>query len=187
MIRNIGDIPCGGLPDINEISAFFNLTMPIRRGYYGRAMHQTRPENLTDNQNIIYDIHRLISHIENHEFRWEFRNIENPDVNEHNLRELRINYLMNNISEDSWKKSLQQIEKKTFKSRDIYNILRMFTITSSDILRQLVLDDISVDDCINQVSELKKYVNNQFSIVRTRYGGIVNPIRDNWGYNYRNI
>ncbi len=183
--RVAGDIPCGGLPDMNELSQFFGKTnnnQRYRGGYYGRNY---RPDNLSDEENEIYNIHQLINHLENHEFRWEFRGVEEANAHELQYRELRIRYLMGEINEDGWKRSLQQIEKKLYKIRDIYNVLRLFTITSSDLLRQMVVREITQDTCMIEVKALRSYVNTTLGEIRSRYNGIVNPIRENWGYSYR--
>ena len=183
--RNIGDIPCGGLPDMVEINTFFDKKPPPAVHRYGYYRGSQRPAELNLDQVQIYDIHRLINHLENHEFRWEFRNGV-LNVNEGDLRELRIKYLMNEIDENTWKKNLQQSEKKLSKLRDVYNILRMFSITSSDLLRQLVIKDISIQDCIVEVTALRDYVNNQLYTIKSRYNcANINTIRDSWDYNYR--
>ena len=168
---------------MNEINVFFDKQPADgRRGrYYGPI----RPLELSDDEETIYDIHRLITHLENHEFRWEFRNIENANLNDYTLRELRIKYLMGEIDDNGWKRSLQQIEKKTAKVRDIYHILRMFSVTSSDLLRQLVVKNIKIDMCINEVSALRSYVNAQLNLINSRYNCRVNIIRDSWSYHYR--
>ncbi len=92
---------------------------------------------------------------------------------------------MNEIDENGWKRQLQQIEKKTAKTRDVYNILRMFTLTSSDLLRQLVLKDLTLTACVTDVTALKDYANEQLNIVHSRYNCVINVIRDSWNYNYR--
>ena len=187
--RNVGDIPCGGLPDMGELNTFFNKepaptpTHNRRYGYYQREPR--RPADLTVEEETIYEIHRLINHLENHEFRWEFRGVENPTANDNTFRELRIRYLMNEIDETQWKRQLQQIEKKTSKTRDVYNILRMFTLTSSDLLRQLVVKDTTLTECVTDITVLRGYVNEQLELVRSRYNCVTNIIRDSWNYNYR--
>ena len=182
--RNVGDIPCGGLPTLYELNTFFNKPpqAPFRYRHYPEVR---RPADLTFDEETIYDIHRLINHLENHEFRWEFRGVENPAANDATFHELRIKYLMNEIDEQGWKRQLQQTEKKTAKIRDIYNILRMFTLTSSDILRQLVVKDISLSKCVIDVTALRDYANEQLYIVRSRYNCVINVIRDSWNYSYR--
>ena len=182
--RVAGDIPCGGLPSMNELSVFFGRN-DNNRNHVRHYHRHYRPVDLTPEQSDIFDIHQLINHLENHEFRWEFRGIEEANTHEPQYRELRIRYLMGEISEIQWKKSLQQIEKRVSKTRDVYNVLRLFTITSSDLMRQMVVNEIQAADFIIETKALRDYVNETFRELHSRYNCVVNPIRDSWNYGYR--
>ena len=180
--RVVGDIPCGGLPSMNELSTFFGKTVQGRHNHhYGRY----RPGDLSYEETEIYNIHQLINHLENHEFRWEFRGIEDANTHDNQYMELRIRYLMDEIDETGWKRSLQQIEKKICKTRDVYNVLRLFTITTSDLMRQMVLNELPRDKFTEETKALRGYVNKTLEEIHSRYTCIVNPIRDNWNYSYR--
>jgi hypothetical protein len=115
--RNHGDIPCGGLPTVD------NLHTLLTRIYTRNNVPQ-----------LIYRVHQCITHIQNYELR-------NHDVedNVETNRRLRIQYLMNELGENEFKTFLQQNEKKRQKSIAFRNIYQMFIDVSSDILRQIVV------------------------------------------------
>jgi len=143
--RNLGDIPCGGFPTLYEMRNAFNV-------------RETR--NVT-----IFRIHELISHIENYELRWNYRNI--PE--QVNNSDLRVKFLMNELSEEDFGRIIQQREKALEKKRDIYNILRMFVDTGSDLFRQLIQDRSKLTEIEGIFENLKKYTNTIFENIRMRY------------------
>jgi len=114
--RTHGDIPCGGLPDIHEIRVMLSrLNIP--------------------NDNFFYNVYQCNVHIDRYELR---HNIIVEDDVETN-RGLRIKYLMNELSEEEFKITLQQSEKKRQKIIAFRNIYQMFVDVSSDIYRQMVV------------------------------------------------
>ena len=179
--RNVGDIPCGGLPDIRELNTFFNKPpQPIhRRRYLNHNNYQTPmplTENLNDDEKLVYNTHMIIVHIENVELRWNFREIVV------NNQDLRIRYLLNELSEDDFKRIIQQREKKSEKTKDIINILRMFSLTSSDMLRQLVLTHISLKDYCSEIINLKQYTNENLNEIGKRYNSKTYNISKDWEF-----
>jgi len=180
--RAIGDIPCGGLPNLNELNTFFNKKPPQRnprlyyRNYTDNVPLQT---DLSENQTIIYNVHRLITHIEEYELRYNLR--ENTLIV--NNRDLRIKFLLNDIDEEYFKKVIQQREKKNQKTRDLIAILRMFSLTASDMMRQLVLNDLSQEDFCKNIVELKDYTNESLLNIGKRYTCIKRYIGNTWEYN----
>jgi hypothetical protein len=115
--RNHGDIPCGGLPNIDTLHTYLKVV------YAG--------ENKVP---IIYRIHQCITHINIHE-------IENHEVQDNIItnRNLRIKYLMNELSDLDFKTILQQNEKRRQKSIAFHNIYQMFIDVASDILTQIAV------------------------------------------------
>jgi hypothetical protein len=130
--RNPGDIPCGGLPDYYTIR---NVTTDARFG----NMHQT------------------LVHIQNVELR-RHNNLEDEEpVN----RDLRIKYLMNEISDAYLKQVLQQNEKARQKITDFRNIYQMFCDVGSDIFRQIVAEYYPMR---HDPPRLRAYLDEQFKI-----------------------
>ena len=179
--RAIGDIPCGGLPNLTELNTFFNKKPPQRvyRGYYRQYTDNVpRSDELSETQTLIYNVHRLITHIDEYEFRYNLR--ENALVTDN--RDLRIRFLLNEINEEYFKKVVQQREKKNQKTRDLIAILRMFTLTASDMLRQLVLRELNQEEFCTNIVELKEYTNVSLTNIGKRYNCVKRHIGTTWDY-----
>jgi len=155
--RNLGDIPCGGIPNTCELNAKFNPQ------HYNRGPQAAR--QITETEKTLRGYHRINGHIDQYELRYVYRGIENPPNN----RDLRVSYLMNEISEDQLKSTIQKREKAFEKKRDIANVLRMFADTSGDLFRQFVNDDTNILDTLDN---LTKYCNECFTIIHKRYNGV---------------
>ena len=156
--RNHGDIPCGGLPDLYE------MRQAIRK--------------VSDKYNLFYRVHRGIIHIQDVELRWNYRIIDN---NDHDRLNLRINYLMNKISEDEMKQTLQRREKAICKNRDIRCILQMVVDTTSDQLRQFVLDpQITCEEVYHILEELREYYNKTINKIGIRYNNKIPKLNETW-------
>ena len=177
--RNLGDIPCGGLPEILDLNQFFGKRPQHnnRRGYY-HWDNTPKIEDLDEYERMVYGVHRLIVHFENVEFRYNLRE-EHMVINN---EDLRVRYLLNEVAEDYFKRVIQQREKKVEKQRELLQILRMFTITGSDMLRQMVLRDISVSDFCKNIINLRDYTNNQLEIISKRYTSKTYHITKGWEY-----
>jgi hypothetical protein len=104
--RTTGDIPCGGIPNDNFI--FRLLYSPSR--------------------NILADIYRLVGHIADYELN---RYAEPENTNE----QLRIKYLLKEITKEDFKRNLQIRERKTERYKAIRDIINTFIIASSEELR----------------------------------------------------
>jgi hypothetical protein len=167
--RNPGDIPCGGMPTIPELNTLFDKKTLARRPTYGRYYEYPnrllipKKEELSPEQLIVYEAHRLVGHIEDYELRYNY--------NEYrvNNQDLRIKYLLNELNDENFKKTIQQREKKCDKTRDISNILRMFSITSTDMLRQLVVSELGLKEFCENIENLRNYTNEQLKIISKRY------------------
>ena len=118
--RNHGDIPCGGLPDMYSMRN--DLSNCVKNYFITK-----------DQETIIYNFHNCITHIQQYEIH-----IIN-EQNEETTRSLRVRYMLHKISEEDFKKNLQQIEKEYNKKRDFNNIYQMFVDVSSDIFRQIIV------------------------------------------------
>jgi len=143
--RNLGDIPCGGFPDYYEINRL------VRRDY-------KHPLNIR-----LTAYHRTIGHILDHELRYVYnqRDPDNSDV--------RVKFMMDDMTEDELKIVIQKREKAYEKKRDIANILRMFGDTGADIMRQIVVDPDTAEANIKVLDQLSEYTNRVFNQIHKRY------------------
>lgn len=89
------------------------------------------------------------------------------DIYDENNFNLRIQYLLKNISETTFKKELQKRDKMKDKLVNIRNIYEMFTNSCGDILRQWIIDTSL--DVVSTIRELGKYTNGVIHDIHTRY------------------
>lgn len=140
--RDLADIPCGGRPSHVELSRF------VQR--MGTAYSREIKEML--------GFHRLILHIE-HVERPRYVTNMNDTVNS----DVRIRFMLNEMTEDDFKRAVQKREKANEKRRDIHMILTMLIDTMGDFMRSAIIEDKIVrplDDCFRVAiyanSEMKK-------------------------------
>lgn len=169
--RNLADIPCGGIPTIAEVvfflspeSATANPRLMPRVAMHGPA--HNLPKDSSPEHRKIYNIHQTIFHMQQVEIP-QHRMVA-PDNSD-----LRVSYLLDQITEEQWKRTLQQREKKAEKNRDITNVLEMYVNAGGDYLRQLVRRDVSVEETIAFFRELVSYYNNAMIAISNRYNCVI--------------
>ena len=157
--RNVHDHVCGGLPPNYLIVAF----------------DKTNSINV-----ILTSVYRFILHIQYVElYRWDVGNQDNTD--------LRILYMINELSEDDFKTKLQRREKSRYKKQEYLLIFRMLHDTLSEYFRQIneilhtfpletirgfnrhmvITDDDSekisqINEIAQTFSQLREFANTQF-------------------------
>lgn len=152
--RQLGDIPCGGLPSFRQMASA--LTHVNKLPLYDHIMK----------------IHRIATHIELIEIpRY------NHVVTETSNIDLRVRYMMNEISTDAFKSKIQQREKANMKKRDIGLILNMFTTLISDYFREIIHQK-NIHDYNDDVNALIIYMNSSMITVSKRYDCMVPVIFD---------
>ena len=95
------------------------------------------------------------------ELRWRWV------VREDNMY-LRVQYMLNEIDEDEFKKELQRRDKQNAKARDASQLFQMFMDTSSDELRQYVLGK-NRQEVVNNIRALTDYTNSFIRSIHERY------------------
>lgn len=146
--REIGDLPCGGLPDIRTVHCIM----------FPRT------------NNKILNMHRLLTHIE----MVELINYRTDRVT--NNRDLRIKYLNNEISESEFKVSLQRREKGLEKKREILQVLNTCLVAGSDIFQTFVTDHDS-EKATQALENLFNFTNGAMNKVSTLYACMTPGIR----------
>ena len=150
--RNHADIPCGGMPTLNELRFFlernYDSTSPVYRAIFQK----------------LGGYHRLVLHIQGYTLRYVY------GENEVDNSDLRVQYLLKEISDEHFKKVIQQREKKHAKNIDIRLVLQMYVDVCSDLFRQYVNREIiSHEDLINQIIQIRNYCNTVLDKIRKRY------------------
>jgi len=83
--------------------------------------------------------------------------------------QLRIHYMMKNMTDDEFKTHIQRRDKHNSKMRDIQDIYRMYIDTVSDILRQYMLDQGNEEVYMEDIRGLTGYTNLVMERIRKRY------------------
>jgi hypothetical protein len=167
--REAGDIPCGGVPDITDLCILFKIPLRNHRQHYLPAL--TDPQH-----NEVFAIHRLVLHIDRFELPMMTRQRDPEERNQ----QLRVRYLLNELSEEEMKTILQKEEKAREKMRDQSNLLRMFCDVMGDMLRQLVVRAIGLDEFLNNADQLRNYFRESCRTIHNRYKCRTDWITDRW-------
>lgn len=152
--RDLRDIPCGGRPQLNEIRQTF-IT-----------------QRQTDAYVMFNNFHRLVNHCDMVE-RPRFPTI----IGEMNNMDLRVKYMIGEVTDMQFKHILQKREKSNQKKREIGLIFEMFINASDDLLRQAIISKDMITSN-NTLQELTEYCNECFMRVSKRFECVVPIIVD---------
>lgn len=83
--------------------------------------------------------------------------------------QMRIAYMLNDITERDFKHFLQRQEKYIDKSRDLSHIFEMMANTGGDLLRQYVIEPERHDEIVDLLQKIVDYGNEIFDSIRKRY------------------
>ena len=160
--RDPQDVPCGGLPNMGVL---FNM---VRR-YTAKELHNKFSEPFYG-----------VSHMTNvEEHRYRVTDVVNTNT------DLRVRYLLNEISEDCMAKLLIQRDTARKKKKAFHDIIVMIIHTAADIFHVL-LDSLYKKTEILQHLEvlhnLRKYANQQFERVGTIYNCKYPVIISTWEF-----
>ena len=163
MARQAGDVPCGGLPRLSYVIRLVQIL------------------NLKPKHSVVsslHSIHRAISHIQHIEIqRFEFV-MQNNDTNS----DLRVKYMLKEITEQSWKSTLQKRDKKNEKNTEISQILQMFVDTASELFRTIIqgtcVKDVTTH--LDTLESLRSYCNTSLEKISSRYSCVVPRIFEDW-------
>jgi len=152
--RELGDIPCGGLPSFRELREMGAPEMMIR-----------------------YRI--MLGGIER-QLMWmgDGGETETDTRRRHTLR-YRIQYMQNLITEKRFRQIVQQVDKKIQKDIEVRQLFEMLLNCASDLLRQYVVHPEQQDIVYKQLVELGRHANRvlYFSIHK-RYNCITPYLLD---------
>ena len=154
--RNPGDVPCGGFPDLAAI-----MRIVARNSHVWT---------------IISAAHRSRAHCQ-----WALIPRYEININEDN-RDLRIKFMIGDISEDEFKKKIQQREKARQRKTDIRQVVSMYVEVLNDLFQSLVQTK-DVGALAVSLQELKTHVNTTLAAVSKRYTNCSVPrITENYDF-----
>ena len=103
---------------------------------------------------------------------------------------LRIQFMMNEISEEKFKTMLQRNNKKSGKNSEIYDILQFAETTLADIINRMVDDlknsspnDNKFQELFIEVNGLREYCNSAFEDISKTYDCVLYTFDNNFKFN----
>ena len=155
--RDIG-LGCGGPPHVYEI--------------------KSKLKKLNIEFKLLNNLHRLIGHISAVEINNYPRVVGNMDNSD-----LRVNYLMDKITEKRFKSTLKARMKKNEKNNEFRNVLEMFTATLVDMLGNICEgDEDTVIHNITNFESLRQYTNDTLKNIGERYKNVYPCITKSWEF-----
>lgn len=160
--RVAGDMACGGIPHYTQFRA-------------------TLTNLAADEISALLEFHRVIIHTQHYELT-RYHNAFNPLDNE----ELRIQYLLGNITQDELKVTVQKLERKREKERAMRRVLEVLVQAGTDIIRRIMSesDPKKKREIIKEVAGLRTYINELFEKIHLRMKLSVPQYKPNWGLHY---
>jgi hypothetical protein len=163
--RAPGDAPCGGIPHIRDIMAWIETKHALQQNRSPKISGLHRNHNYNKTELSILDIHRLMNHIQEYEIpRLGYIYQANAD--------LRVKFLLNEISEKEFRQQLFVREKNNRKKETIRQVMQLFVNASQDIIRNYIsvapqLE--SPDHLHKELVQLVSYCNDSFKKVSLQY------------------
>lgn len=146
--RNAGDMYCGGLPNMWIVSDRLDAAGVV----WNRAT----------------SAHMLVNHINMVELP-RYPNVLGDVDNS----KLRVDYLLNRITEKQWVSKLKMQIKKQEKNNEMHMILEMFTATLTDIFGNIVsCNPEDVSKFVVSAVALIEYTNKELRKIGLRYGNV---------------
>lgn len=145
--RNPGDVPCGGFPAWQTVQAL----CPRTHHFYLK----------------IASAHRTYAHC-----MWAVA--PRYTTGNGDNRDLRIKLMIGDLSEDEFKKKIQQREKARQRKTEIAQVLEMFTTVLNDLF-QTYVNDKNIDAIYVSLNELRAHFQKTMKAVSKRYTNCATP------------
>lgn len=143
--RQVGDMPCGGLPSTQEMNYTIIRLFAVK--------------TLRDKWTLVtFSMHRGYNHNQHVMLPAYTVNLVGDN------RDLRVDYLLNRVDEKKFKVTIQQREKAREKKFHIGQILRMYQTAVGDIMMRMsrATTPDELEATFNEVKELVVYTNESF-------------------------
>ena len=194
--RQVGDVPCGGIPQIHTINSnlkTLGLTNPTTYNVYTvrHQLHGLYSKEI----NKFYEIHRCLSDIE-HARIPQYNVTRDANL----LKEVHVDYLLGVIDETKWTQSIFMKEANLEKKQLVCQVLNTFLNAGADILRNSAaillhmvsdklldvkykVDDVKMKpfiDNIAQLENLRHYINETLEKLAETAAVPVPQFGDSW-------
>lgn len=178
LARDPGDIPCGGMPNINELrdaikrhntrckQSSSQILPSIIMSHRGKGASESPAPLTSETIDDLYYLHRLVLHIIHSE-----QPRYHMGINDNDNADLRVSFMLQEIDEDTFKKRLYEREKTTEKRREIGLILEMMQNTLSEMFRDAVVSSLPSSSA--EFKELLVFCNRSLHALSKRYNCVV--------------
>lgn len=158
--REAGDVRCGG-----PVPEYILLGKIQKCGFQKKVVKW------------VMNAHRLAGHI-----RGVLIPRYTPEMaGEQTHQDLRVDYLLNSITEKEWLSKIKAREKKREKNNAICLVLQMFVDTIDDLIANIVATDPSdIPLILVQMKELRIYVTKNLEKISQRFQNKVPTIQGDW-------
>lgn len=161
----------------NVVPNFYDLNSHLNRGVRNPQTRQVDPYMTTRQREMIMQQYRVIIHMRDVEmYRYA------PDQLPADNSDLRVQLMMNDITEDLFKKMIIEREQKREKMRATYEILQMYTRVGLDLIIRIMQTPSKEKDTIMGISReirtLNHYMIECFEKQTKRFGSLRKPSMD---------
>lgn len=154
--RNPHEERCGGLPPV--------MFLQDRVFYVALLPHMVRFGNVYKSvDSLLASIYRQVRHIR----EVEIRNLPTTMDNQSNM-DLRIDYLLKNLTEEEFKIKLQRREKELNKKIEYRDVLDMYVNVIQDLFYDLQQTK-NAQKFIDEEDRVRKYVDDNISFINSKY------------------
>lgn len=147
--RNPGDVPCGGLPTWHDLATKLRL--------------RTSPW-----YNLISNAHRSVGHTQHVVIPRYMTNVQEDN------RDLRVKLMLSDITDDEFKKKIQQREKARQRKTDIRQVCEVVAAVLTDLFQTLDRTG-QTQTFVDSVLELRTHVNETLVKVSNRWSKCATP------------
>ena len=160
--RVIGDVACGGIPTYHDV-------------------RQRLTGLLAKEQESVLNFHRIVQHVQHVELQ-RFHNV----FNELDNQDIRIQYLLGNVTADDLKVEVQKREKRREKERAMRRAMEVLVQAGTDLLRRIMAEsDLDKKRAIlNEIDTLRLYINELLEKINERLKLSVPQYSSNWNTTY---
>lgn len=150
--REVGDMPCGGLPSIRTVKNHL-------KDFITNTEYQ-----------ILSSYFQFITHWHEHERQRYIVNNLNDNL------DLRVRFMLKDLDEKRFKQMLQMREKSRSKKREIEQVLATTFAMSVDVVQELMGNKPAVgvvQKTIENFNTVLAFAKEGFSSIQVKYGGVV--------------